>query len=57
VACQRKQRAMQRSQSSGSRKALRRKLNMDSFEWTDEAITKFDENSAAEESKGASPRG
>ena len=46
---------MQRSQSSTGTSKAGRKLNMDSFEWTDEAITKFDENTAAEESKGASP--
>ena len=44
---------MNRSQSTtGSRKALRRKLNVESFEWTDEAIANIDKG-ASEESKGS----
>ena len=38
---------------SGGRKAIRRKLNVESFEWTDEAISRFDSTEAAEESKGS----
>ena len=38
---------------TGGRKAIRRKLNVESFEWTDEAISRFDSTEAAEESKGS----
>ena len=45
---------MNKSQySTGGRKTLRRKLNVESFEWTDEAISRFDSTGAAEESKGS----